>query len=57
MADKQGGSRRERREQYLHYAAEAAAEAERARDPEKKLSLLEIAAAWRRLADDVAPES
>ena len=52
MADEQGDVRRERRKRYLGYAAEAVVEAERAQDSEKKLGFLEIAAAWRRLADD-----
>ena len=39
------------REEYLHYAEECVALAQRAADPEARTRLLEMAQAWRDLAD------
>jgi hypothetical protein len=41
------------RDDYIRYAAECAALARRAQDPDARMRLLEMAQAWRKLADKV----
>jgi hypothetical protein len=45
------------REEYLRYAEECAALAQRTADPEARMRFLEMAQAWRELADKISKRS